>query len=143
MVEEGPVDSSEVLLRRIHRSNFDGDLPTPIRRCEFEPKPRDTDDLSFYRQKTMSVDQLAKSGRSPGDYYIAAVVVKDLLAIGLTVVPTPGDLPGHVSIPELSYAALRADKIKSKDIQRALAVLASRSIMFKPAEQPRSNALEN
>jgi hypothetical protein len=134
MDERSAVDPNEIVLRRIHRTNFKADLPTPILRCEFEPKPRDTDGLSLYRQIILTPQELANAGRSAGNCYIAAVAVKDLLAMGLSVVPTPGDLPGHVSIPELSFGAFKADKARSKELQLALARLASRSIVLRPAE---------
>jgi len=83
----------------------------------------------------ISAEQLAAAGRSPGFYYVARLAVKDLLALNLTMVSTPqlSELPGHVSVPELSYDSFRADKNKSKEIQRELAILAGRSIVYRPA----------
>jgi hypothetical protein len=136
MSDEPPVEPDEFVLRRVHRNNFNGGLPVPIKRCEFEPKERDEDGLSVYRERILSAQQLVEAavaqGRSAGDFYVARIKVEELLKMGLTVVPTVGDLPGHASIPELSYAAFRADKKRSKEIQLALAGLASRDICLRP-----------
>ncbi len=132
MTGEEPVDPGEFVLRCIHRNNFDASQPVSVLRCEFEPKPRDAEGLSCYREQLLSAEQLANSGRSPGACYVARIAVQDLLALGLTVVPTPGDLPGHVSVPELCYSAFCADKATSKAIQRQLALLASQSIIRQP-----------
>jgi hypothetical protein len=132
MTGEDPVDPGEYLLHRVHPNNFDETQPTPILRCEFEPKPRDTDGISFYRETITSAADLANAGKTPGIYYVARVKVADLLALGLTVVPTAGTLPGHVSVPELSFQQFRKDKSASKDLQRVLAVLASQDIVLRP-----------
>jgi hypothetical protein len=50
-----------------------------------------------------------------------------------SVAPTPGPFPGHVSIPELSFQEFKKAKERSKDLQRKLAVLASRDIVLRPS----------
>jgi len=128
-----PILPSEYVLRRIHPNNFNPEQPTPILRCEFEPKPRDQEGISLYREKILSAAELANAGKNPRIYYVARILVQDLLAMGLSVVPTPGPLDGHVSIPELSYQQFKNDKNRSKDLQRRLAVLASRDIVLRPS----------
>ena len=132
MTGEEPVDPNEYVLRRIHRGNTDLDAPTIVKRCEFEPKPRDVDGLSFFREKYTPVEVLVNAARSPEDAYIVRLTVAQITALGLTLEMTAGDLPGHVSVPEVSYARFLADKITSKELQRRLAVLASEHIVHSP-----------
>lgn len=132
MTGEEPIDPDECVLRRIHRNNTDPDAPTLVKRCEFEPKKRDTDGLSFYRERYTSVVALRDNASSPDDVYVARFSVAELRALGLSLNITPGDLPGHVSAPEVSYARFQADKVASKELQRQLAVLASNRIVHSP-----------
>ena len=132
MTGEDPVDPDEYVLRRIHRGNTDPSAPTLVRRCEFEPKRRDVDGLSFYRERYTSVAVLVNAAKSPGDVYVARLAVTQVTALGLTLEITPGDLPGHVSAPEVSYLRFRADQVTSRELQRQLAVLASNHIVYSP-----------
>lgn len=132
MTADEPVEPQEYLLHRVHPNNFDETQPTPILRCEFEPKPRDVDGISFYREKVSSAEGLAATGKTPGIYYVVRVKAKDLQDLGLTVIPTTGNLPGHVSVPELSYQEFCKDKPTSKELQRKVAILASRDIVLRP-----------
>jgi len=132
MSDEEPIGPDEYVLRRIHPNNCNPTDPISVKRCEFEPKQRDADGISLYREKITSAEQLSEAGKNPGSYYIARFHVSELQAIGLTVVPSPGDLPGHVSIPELSWARHGADKPRSKELQLALARLATDRIVLHP-----------
>ena len=69
MTGEEPVHPDEWILRCIHRDNTDPSAPTLVKRCEFEPKKRDVDGLSFYRERYTSVEALVNATRSPGDVY--------------------------------------------------------------------------
>jgi hypothetical protein len=133
MSKPEPVPAGEYVLRRIHRNDFDSNLPIPIKRPAFQPRLDDTDGLSVYCEKVISAAALAASGRSPGAYYVSRLAVADLHALNLTVVKVPGDLPGHAVIPEMTRAAYEADKRCSKDLQLKLATLASQTIVHSPS----------
>jgi hypothetical protein len=127
-----PVPTGEYVLRRIHRNDFDSNLPIPVQRWAFQAGKDDTDGLSVYWEKIISAPDVAARGRSPGTYYVARLAFNDLHALNLTVVLSPGDLPGHAVIPEMSRAAYEADKRSAKELQQKLAVLASQGIVYTP-----------
>jgi hypothetical protein len=127
------IPSGEYVLRRIHRNDFNPNLPIPIQRWAFQPKTEDTDGLSVYWEKMISAADVAAGGRSPGAYYVSRLAVSDLHALNLSIVLAAGDLPGHAVIREMTRAAYEADKPGSKDLQQKLAVLASQTIVHHPS----------
>src|SRR5262245_53821932 len=129
---EEPVRPDEPLLRRIPPVRYRAGLPVPIDRLAFRPTQDDTDGISMYRAEVVTAAQVANSGRQAGRYYVAQLFAHQLFALGLTAVPTPGDLPGHVSIPELRYPILDEQKERAHELQRELAVLASACLVFLP-----------
>lgn len=107
-------------------------LNEPVQRVAFEPSKRDVDGISVFRELFLSAADLAKAGTSNNGYCVARLRVSDLIALGLTVVPDPRNdqPPGHAILPELSISEHNRDKQKCKDIQRRLAQLASKNIVF-------------
>ena len=55
--------------------------------------------------------------KHPDGVFVAKIRVRDIIAMGLTIHPSViPDLPGHVVIPELSYANFQKDKTGTKDL---------------------------
>lgn len=46
----------------------------------------------------------------------------------LSIVPTPGDLPGHVVIPQLKYKGTDLPKTRMKEIEKELADIATNDL---------------
>jgi hypothetical protein len=126
------VSLDEYVLRRIHKSHCNFALDTPITRAAFQPNRHDTQGISVYRERFVTPEALANSGRKAGEYYVARLSVATLVStVGVSVKQDPQDdeLPGHCLIPELR---LEMPKEGSKELQRHLAVLASASIVYTP-----------
>jgi hypothetical protein len=108
------VDPGESILRRIFRKeHYDPSLAIPVLAAAFRPRDDDTDGISVYRELLCSVLELLNSARQPPECYVVArFKAADLLALGLSLVPTQTDDGplGHVSIPEL-----RREAYKNKD----------------------------
>lgn len=137
MDEYQPVDPSEHIFRRLHRTYYQAGLPIAVQFTAFRPTANDATGLSVFRAGFLGpADTLANV--EPGkrnDYYIARIAVQDLLQLGLTVVPEPAPTgpPGHAVIPELSWQAYQADKQRLKQILVELARLASAAIVQQPS----------
>lgn len=132
--ESCPVTPGEYILRLIPRVYYDPSLQeSPIQDQSFRPNKRDTDGISFSRLDFVTRRQRGIKARNPGAY-IATLKVADLIKLGLNPIPSPvpDDLPGHVVIPELSYANYAADKTKYKPILLQLAKLAASRPLFGP-----------
>ena len=131
--EHDPVARAEFVLRRIHPNHIDAQLNPAVQRVAFQPSPKDTDGLSVYRELFVTPQRVAMAGRQGVQYHIARLGVSDLLRIGVSVKPSPrtDELPGHAIIPELTVQ--NAKHPQSKELQRELAVLASRTIVYPPA----------
>lgn len=116
MIQSGEtVDPNESILRRIFKDNYDPSLPTPILPGAFRPTKDDTDGISVFREHLFSVIELLHSARKPPEFYVVARFrAADLLALGLSLVPTQteDDPPGHVSIPELRLEAYNNAKTR-------------------------------
>jgi hypothetical protein len=136
--EEDPLTEDEFILRRIHQNNYKLNKTPPVQRVAFEPKDDDHEGLSCNREYFVSAEALAFSGRKPGEYYIARLSVKVLRgpSYQLTIDPTPNPDPaeprGHCDIRELSISESRKNVNKSKQLQRRLAELASKNIVYIP-----------
>lgn len=127
---DDPVLPEEWVLRRIHRNLVDEGR---ITRLAFCPTKADVDGISLYREKHISPIQLDAIGRQPGSYFIARLQVQQLLELGLSVVPTEEEHPGHVSIPELSADKFRENERQMIAVARELSGLAQGAIVLQPA----------
>ena len=133
MNEYQPVEESEFVYRRIHRSYCQEGLPIPISPAAFRPNSNDTSGLSLFRAAFVQpADTLANIEPEKRDnYYVARIAVQDLQRLGLSVVadPQPDGPLGHAIVPELSKQAYQADKQRLKQVQVELAKLASAAIV--------------
>jgi hypothetical protein len=116
---------------------YQADLPMPVQPVAFRPTQNDTTGISVFRASLVQpADTLAnlEAGKR-NEYYVARLAVRDLRALGLTVVPDPQpDGPaGHAIIPELSCQAYQTDKRRLKQVQLELARLASAEIVHRPS----------
>ena len=129
-----PLPPDEFILRRIHRSHCDRQLPVSILLAAFRPSKADTTGLSVYRAKDVSPAEVAATGRKPGEYYVVRLPVRALQALNLTVVADeqPDGPPGHALIPELSLTAYEQTKEPLKAVLVELARLASEAIVHEP-----------
>ena len=120
------------MYRRIHRNFFDPALSLPIQLAAFRPNQNDKTGLSIFRARFVQpVEVLVNLQSRRNDYLIARLAVRDLIRLGLTVIPEPNPSgpPGHAVIPELNWDAYNADKKRLKEVQHELALLASRDIV--------------
>jgi hypothetical protein len=134
MSEEGPVDPRESVFRRIPiiPNSYDPSLATPVGALAFRPTDDDVDGISLYRELFVSAQDVARSARKPASFYVVARLnAAEILALDVRLVPTPGNLPGHVSIPEINKKdyADKAKKLRIVELNRYLAVLASKDIV--------------
>ncbi len=138
--ELGPVEEHEFVLRRVAVSVCRLDLAIPFSPAAFRPhETNDTDGLSVYREKavTQAADVLfAVAEEKRGKFFVVRWVVRELVALGLTVVPSPepDDIPGHCVIPELSWSNYQANKDRMKEVQAELACLAAQNIAMRPSQ---------
>jgi len=131
MSDQDSIAEDEYVLRRIHKQDYDSNLPIPVQRAAFIPTKADSEGISVYREKYVTAAQVAAAGRAPGSYYVARLSVRSLRALNLTVVPTEGALAGHAVIPELSRPLYERQKPRLKETQNELTVLASQAIVHK------------
>jgi hypothetical protein len=137
MDEHEPVEDSEFVYRRIPGVFFDAGLPVPVQREAFRPNANDTNGLSVFRacfaQPTDTLFNLDPTRAK--DYYVARISVRSLRDLGLSVTPDPlpGGPVGHAVLPELNWAAYRAQKEIWKAILLELAKLASADIVHRPS----------
>src|SRR5262245_16631952 len=134
-LESDPIALDEFVLRRIHKNQFIASNPTPVQRNAFEPKPADTKGISVYREAIVTAAQIAAAGAKAGEYYVARLALRDLHALGLSIIADPqaGELPGHCAIPELNWQSFQQNKQRSKELQRELAKVASLEIVHRPS----------
>src|SRR5262245_60434569 len=93
MGDDGPIDPGELILRRIPGppDYYNPSLPSPVLAFAFRPTPQGTDGTSGYTATSVSPGQPASASRRPASYYvIAKLLAADVLALGLTLLPTPG-----------------------------------------------------
>jgi hypothetical protein len=136
MDEHEPVDESEFVYRRIPRMYYTN-LEMPVQREAFRPTKNDATGVSVLRARfAQPAETLAHVDPSKvNDYFVARLAVRDLVNLGLTVVPEPtaGGPPGHAVIPELNWQAYQGKKEHWKPILVELAKLAGADIVHKPA----------
>ena len=131
-----PVDADEFVYRRIHRSFYDPALSVPIQYAAFRPNQNDTAGLSVFRARFVTPDETLSNvpEAKRNDYVVVRIGVRDLIRLGLSVVPDPDPSgpAGHAIIPELRWDAYNADKRRLKEILSELATLAGREIVHRP-----------
>ena len=136
--ERMQVGAGEWILRRIHKNHFKPSKPTPVERVAFQPSDEDVDGLSVFRAAFVSPGQIVADSRGGNSYYVARLAVRELgrFTPPLTVAPDPDpdQPPGHAVIPELNAIRLKTEKYPSKELQRDLAKLAAKNIVFRPGD---------
>jgi hypothetical protein len=134
-----PIDPNEPVLRRIAiaAGYYESSEVPPVRAGAFRPNDKDVDGLSFYLEREVSAPCLAAASSKPASSYVVARFrAGDLFALNLSLVPTPGigDLPGHLSMPEITRDTYK-DPVtgpRVKELGKALADLACRDIAYPP-----------
>ena len=123
--ETDPVTPGEILLRTIPNSSGYYTPEDGIQRLSFEPRQSDDDGISLYRLNFLTAEKLASDNTHAKGVWVAAISARVFFVNGLTILPTPSKLPGHVSVPELNYprwkGADKADKNILKDWMVAFA----------------------
>ena len=136
--ENDPVLPTEYVFRRINNKKdwYNSELEQPVTRVACSPFKKDVDGLSVFRELFVSASDVAAAGPDPAGYYVARLLVADILELGLTVIPAPqeGMPKGHAIIPELTTAAANNAQTRrwAKEIANKLARLAGRSIVALP-----------
>lgn len=132
--EADPVPAIEKLLRRIpsNPQYYDPQSALPIAPVAFRPTERDIDGISLFREFFTSAREVSAAGRKPFTYYVARLIVADMLKLGLTIraAPDPEQPKGHVVIPEMSYSA---DRNRAKELAVKLARIAMNDIALHPS----------
>lgn len=133
---------NENILRRILKNEdyYDPSLKIPITSLAFRPNKKDLKGISVYRRNFIEPKTVADSGTNVKEYCVAQILVSDILSLNMnmSVVPDPlppPNLPGHSAIPQLNindYESSQENKIKIKALQLALALLASKAIVYSP-----------
>jgi len=138
--ETDPVTDEEFVFRFIWGDFYKPALACPVRPRAFEPKQRETTGISVFRTTfvTSPADTLAVIAEDKRDRYsIARWAVRDLTALGLTVLPDPRTdeprVPGHAVIRELTFDAFQADKARWQPVIDQLAALAAADIVHRPS----------
>jgi hypothetical protein len=136
MDEHEPVDDSEFVYRRIHPKFYTVTARVPVLYEAFRPSRSDDTGLSVLRARFAQPEDCL-AGIDPADvrgYAVARLSVRELRSLALTVYPDPvaGGPPGHAVIPELSWDAYQADKMRRRPILFELAKLAGAGIVHRP-----------
>jgi len=129
-----PIGPDQFMLRRVPKSHVNLTLPAPILFPAFRPTSEDKKGLSFYLADKVTPEELTSAGRTPGEYFVARLCVRDVLALRLSVVAAdlPGGLPGHVLIPEINCVEYQKNKKALHPLLTRLAVLANQDIVLRP-----------
>ena len=142
--ESDPVGDDEFLLRAIPNSvNY---IKQSMQAWRIDPyafrpnKNRDPDGMSFFREDFVSRRKVSKACRHPDGARVARLRAKDVRALDVTIKPDPRDdeLPGHVIIPEMNFAASKdqARRRKIQDLEQKLAALAGEQSLYRPWRLP-------
>jgi hypothetical protein len=119
-----------MLLRRVHKSRVKLGAALPVRPSAFDPTPGDTDGLSFFRERFCDVPGALKGARKPEENYVVCLPVAAILKHGLSLVLDKIDeAPGHVLLPEITFALFETDKTKWLMAQTEWAELSSANIV--------------
>ena len=101
-----PITDDELLYRRIPVSTrwYEPAISPRPQMKAFSPTAQDKTGLSLRRAKCVTIEEAAR-GREGKAYYVAVLNVGQIRAAGMSVISRPVDgQPGHVEIPELTYA---------------------------------------
>ena len=135
--ESEPVSDDELVLRLIWHAFFRPAADLCVLPRAFHPRDDEMTGISVYRVACLDrpVDVLAViAPEKRNSYYLAALAVTDLHALGITVVPDQiPEVPGHALLLEVNSTAIAADKGKWKPILESLARLASRTVIHEPS----------
>src|SRR3989442_552368 len=111
--ESDPITEDEFLLRLVWEDRVTSKAPI-ISPNSFEPRPNETDGISFYRRDCLKdpADALVPIAPEKRDRYaIVQIPVSTLRSLNLTVEPRPrSDVPGHVVAPELNVTDYLVNK---------------------------------
>lgn len=137
MSDSPHLTDSDNVFRRIHKSQYDPGRQPPFLRGAFNPAPADTDGLSCYLEGSngCTAEQIERSGRKPGEYFVVRFSIAELGSLGLSIKATPEldpELPGHCSVPELSTSQKDLEPQRVKEQQVKLAELAAGRIVIAP-----------
>jgi hypothetical protein len=130
------VAPDESVLRKIVKAPgfYDPQKSPPIERGAFTPNRNDVDGLSFFLEREMSIEAMIESAapRPASELVVIRLHAKDVYALGLTLRRTfnPGDLPGHVIIPEINWNDYQTRKTALKPLIVQLVHLAEKNIVF-------------
>ena len=127
-----PIDREEKLLRLIPKDWHKANKPIPFGRIAFQPRDRDEDGLSLYREKWVTAHRLVSTRRSPEKWFVVRLKVKDILGLKVTLKPTVGDLPGHVVIAEMNTSDYKNNPSKIDEWAHFLTKIASQDIVLRP-----------
>src|SRR5690349_21560349 len=96
--------AGEFILRRVHKNHCIEGSSVRILPVAFRPSTGDDTGISVhFAHETSPADLVAaveKTGKSPENYYVVRLAVKDISQMGLTVIPEtdPTMPPGHAVI---------------------------------------------
>ncbi|MCR4315586.1 MAG: hypothetical protein NUW37_04460 [Planctomycetes bacterium] len=118
------LEPHEIVYRRLPFELFEPSTNTVTIRG-FHPIENDTYGISLYRSKFCTATEVGSWGRrADKEYWVAELIVSDILSLGLTVEVDDPEDPRHVQIPELRrFPELKLSKgdLRKKKIERALA----------------------
>lgn len=133
--ETDPLDDDEWLFRRVHADRFRTDKSPYVSPGAFEPRVRgnqpDVDGISLFRadclEQPSQILELIVDPEKRRKNGVVKVLVAEVRGLGLSIVLTPrDDIPGHVSIAELSSETF-ADKEKRPECKLKMTDLAKLS----------------
>lgn len=147
--ESEPVSADEWLIRRVHRDQFRLGEESIIAPRAFLPRKGgrdiDEDGISLYRAACLS-DPAEVLATVPDEKRAVQGIVRIpmalLASLGLAVRPMPDErVKGHLVVPGLDAAALRADKARVEAVCELLAVEASKPENILRQPEPPEDAL--
>lgn len=134
--QDEPLAKNEVVLRRaLNGEHINYDLPiVRVTPQAFRPTKKDVDGVSVFRRLFSTPEEVAASGLSIRGYSVASLKRRDILKLGLSVIPDPQEdqLMGHSLIPEINTEDYKRsnDYERLKNLTSELAKLASKRIVY-------------
>jgi len=85
-----------------------------------------------FRRLFSTPEEIAASGTNTRGYGVASLRHRDILGLGLSVIPNPqvGQPKGHSLIPEINVEDYKKDYERLKNLTSDLAKLASKRIVY-------------
>lgn len=130
--------TKDVILRRVHISNFHLGHPVEIGVLAFRPTGDDAEGISVsFADQTTPQELIAGGRKDSSEYGVVGLNLSDLETLGLSVRPdeTEDAPPGHAFIPEINsidYYSDRSKKQHIKELCLQLCKYASQNIVLKP-----------